>query len=268
MSTVLKGTSQQEPEIFPRCRHILNPAWHHTGAMGVSQSLVWMRFLYKPAPTGALSSLQAQPGDRASGPGGADSPNGLHCLMSQHQRGSRAPGSICVLLPPHALFSAGKIQLFIPLFIQHFKQTPQQFPECFIPHILENININRSAQRFFHVLLLAKGSLRCSARLRSVVTFKGFPSLPPPLFLPLHQQITNQAVAPRGTYVLHAYRTPESVSLEKTSKTPTLQEPPRDLRAPFPPTPLPHCPSVKVQVPTDQIQRYFHIPLYFQAVSV
>lgn len=139
-----------------------------------------------------------------------------------------------------------------------------------LKHVFENININRSAQKFFH-LLLAKGSLCCSARLESVVTSKGFPqpSSSSSFFSSqLHQQITNQAVAPHGTYMLHTQRIPESLILEKISKNPHLTTTSMGSSCSIPTTPLPHCSSVKIQVPTGQIQRYFRIPLYFQAVSV
>lgn len=216
--------------------------------MGLSQSLVWMRFLYKPAPTGAPSSLQAQPGDRASQPRGADSPDKLIHLLSVPE-GHQSPWIHLCPPPSLSLVFGREDPAACP---QPLKQTPPWFLELFIPHVLENININRSAQKFFHLLLPAKGSLCCSARLESVmVTFKGFPSLSPP-------PPTDHKPSHSSSWNLHAHRIPESLSLENTSKFPTFLQPPWDPRAPFPPVPVwegagPHWPNPKA---------FSHSPLF------
>lgn len=145
---------------------------------------------------------------------------------------------------------------------QHFKQTPQWFPELFIPRVFENININRSAQKFFH-LLPAKGSLCCSARLETVVTFKGFPSLPPPPSFPPTPP-TDHKPSRGSSWNLRAPKESQSHCVwKRPPKDPHLTATSMGSLCSIPTTPLPHCSSVKVQVPTGQIQRYFRIPLLF-----
>lgn len=177
--------------------------------------------------SGAFSSLQTQLWDRAARPRSTDTRR-----SRMPKTGSSAPCPGVASLPAGVLGAAGEavhqstsahmVQSSLPLYYfwkesagsvpTKLEMNSPAVPKAFYSPCFREYQYNRSTQKFFRVLLMANGLgvLLCKSdypqQLRSAVTFKGFPRLPPP---PTPLETSNEqgeAAAQYGTYTLHSYR--------------------------------------------------------------